>query len=122
MSFDSLLINIVTITRPTITYSYGVPTKTYTSVATGVKCSIQYRGGGGFGIGGGGALIPTAHGYEVVEGWIAAFKYGIDVNKDDRLTDERGRTFIVKSDPIDVTGRSHHIESQLAIEEEETEV
>lgn len=116
MSFKSLLVNTVDVSRPSVTYAKGVPTKTYASVATGVICNIQYlRGGvGGFGFG---SQHAAEQGYEIEEGWFAAFEYGANVSKDDMLVDEKGREFIVKSSPQDVVGRKHHIECNLAIVE-----
>lgn len=116
MSFHSLLVNTVTVSRPSVTYVKGVPTKSYASVVTELICNIQYmRGGvGGFGFG---SQHTTEHGYEIEEGWFGAFEYGANVRKDDLLTDEKGREFIVKSSPQDVVGRKHHVECALAIQE-----
>lgn len=118
MSFVGLLVNTASIDRPSITRVRGVQTKSYDPHIDGVICSIQYRMGGGLGSGGYGSLGATEHGYEVYEGWWGIFDMGVDILKDDRLTDERGRVFIVKSDPLDMTGRSHHQECVLAIVEE----
>lgn len=119
MSFLGLLVNKATILRPAVTYVKGVPTKTYTSVATNLACSIQYLSGGSyfFGLG---SQVPTEGGYETIEGWFGAFEYGANIQKDDKLVDEKSRIFIVKSVPVDVVGREHHIEAQLAIQEEDS--
>jgi len=118
VSFLGLLVNSVAVSRPTVAYSKGVATKTYTGVATNLACSIQYLSGGGyfFGLG---SQVPTEGGYEVIEGWFGAFEYGANIQKDDKLVDEKSRIFIVKSVPVDVVGREHHIEAQLAIQEED---
>jgi len=119
MSFLGLLVNTVSIYRPTVTYVKGVATKTYPGTATheSVACSIQFHRAGALGIGGG-SQQPTSHGYETIEGWWIGFDYGTDVLKDDKLMDERGRVFIVQTVPVDVTGRQHHIECFLSLQEE----
>ena len=112
VSYSSLLVNTCSVYRPTVTYTKGRANKAYgAAVATGVRCNIQWHSGG----------TDTQHareqGYTVIEGWFGFFEYGVDVQKDDRIVDEKGRSFIVKSVPVDVTGRKHHIESGLEIEE-----
>ena len=109
MSYSGLLINRATISRPTVTYTKGRAAKTYTSVATDVHCRIQYVTGED--------MYPKAQGYEYASGWNAFFEYGANVRKDDLLTDERSREFIVQSDPTDVTGMSHHPEVKLELVE-----
>ena len=118
MSLLSLLVNRVTVSRPTVTYVKGVSSKTFTEVTTDLPCSIQYLTGGGyfFGLG---SQVPTVSGYETIEGWFGAFEFGADIQKDDKIVDEQSRTFIIKSAPTDVVGRKHHIETQLALQEEE---
>ncbi len=118
MSFLGLLVNLVDGERPTIARTRGVEAKMYTATVSDLICSIQYRQGGALGSGGYGSLGATEHGYEVYEGWWGIFNHGEDIQKDDRLTDESGRVFIVKSDPLDMTGRGHHQECILAIVEE----
>jgi len=110
MSYTGLLVNLATISRPAVTYSKGrVSSKAYTIVDTKVPCNIQLIAKE--------ALTPYEHGYEDVEGWQAFFEYSVDLLKDDRIVDERGRTFIAQSAPIDVTGRKHHVEVKLEIQE-----
>uniref|UniRef100_A0A6M3M7X1 Head-tail joining protein n=1 Tax=viral metagenome TaxID=1070528 RepID=A0A6M3M7X1_9ZZZZ len=109
MSYSGLLENKISIFRPTVTYLKGRPTKTYVAGDTDVPCNIQYITGK--------ALTPAVHGYEDVEGWRIFFEYDADIQKDDKLTDERGRVFIVQSAPIDVTGRKHHIECLVDVQE-----
>ena len=115
MSFIGLLRNRVTIVRPSVTYTKGVPSKTYSSVDSNVRCSIQYVGAV---VEGFGSQQPTQHGYETSEGWWGAFIFGTDIQMDDRITDDLGRVFIVKSVPLDVAGREHHIECNLALQDE----
>ena len=111
MSYSALLINTVSISRPTVTYVKGEPTKAYAAVDAGVSCAIQWHKGGSD------TQYEKLRGYETVEGWFGFFEYGQDIQKDDRITDERSRLFIVSSSPVDVTGRSHHIEVGLEIQE-----
>jgi len=117
MSFTSLLVNKVSVYRPTTTYTKGVPSKDYPSTATAknVKCNIQ--AGSQYGIMGQGALVPKIHGYETEELYVVFFEYGSNVQKDDKVIDEKGRTFIVKTMPEDVSGRAHHVEALLGLEE-----
>ena len=107
MSYSGLLVNKVSVFRPTVTYLKGRPTKTYAASDTDVPCNIQYITGK--------ALTPTVHGYEDVEGWTAFFEFGANIQKDDGLIDEKGREFIIQSVPADVTGREHHMEVRLDI-------
>jgi len=110
MSFSGLLINRVTITRSSVAYAKGRPTKTYpTIVATGVPCRIQYVTKED--------IYPKTQGYEYASGWNSFFEYGVDLLKDDLLVDERSREFIAQSDPVDVTGMSHHVEVKLELVE-----
>lgn len=110
MSFSGLLINKVSVVRPTVTYTRGRPSKTYTdTVATGVPCRIQYVTKED--------IYPKDQGYEFASGWNAFFEYGANIRKDDQITDERGRVFIVQSSPTDVTGKSHHPEVKLQLVE-----
>jgi len=111
MSYSALLINIVSIFRPTVTYVKGEPTKTYVPVDTDVPCAIQWHKGGSD------TQQERIQGYETVEGWFGFFEYGLDIRKDDLITDERSREFVVVSTPEDVTGRYHHIEVGLEIVE-----
>ena len=110
MSFAGLLINTVTITRPTVAYTKGRPTKTYVAVDIGVPCRIQWVTKE--------EINPETRGYVMVGEWNAFFEHNIDPNflqKDDMIVDERGREFIVQSAPIDVTGMSHHVEAKLEL-------
>ncbi len=109
MSFIGLLINTVAITRPTATYVKGRSTKTYASVATGVKCRIQWVTRE--------EIYPKTQGYEYAGEWNVFFAYGVDLLKDDLLVCERGRKFIVQSAPIDVTGMKHHSEVKIELVE-----
>ncbi len=109
MSYSGLLINRATISRPTVTHTKGRAAKKYTPVATNVPCRIQYVIGED--------MYPKVQGYEYASGWNAFFEYGANVRKDDLLTDERSREFIVQSDPTDVTGMSHHPEVKLELVE-----
>lgn len=118
MSFTGLLVNTVSRERRTTTNTRGQPTVTWGTAVTGIKCSIQYMGSGGFGVGGMGSIQPLMQGLEVLEVWWGIFEYGASVAKGDRITDERSRVFMVKSDPQDMTGRRHHQECMLAIVEE----
>ena len=110
MSFLGLLINTVAITRPTVAYVKGRPTKTYASVTDGIACRIQWVTKE--------EINPRTQGYELVGEWNAFFDYGVNLRRDDLLTDERGREFIAQSAPIDVTGMSHHVECKLEIVEQ----
>jgi hypothetical protein len=112
MSFLGLLINTVSITRPTVAYVKGRSTKTYASVATGIACRIQWVTRE--------EIYPKVQGYEYAGEWNAFFDYNADssfLQKDDLLIDELGREFIVQSAPIDVTGLRHHVECKLEIQE-----
>lgn len=109
MSFSGLLINSVSITRPTVAYTKGRSTKTYTAVVEDVPCRIQWVTKE--------EMNPRTQGYEMVGEWNAFFEHGVNLRKDDMLTDERGREFIAQSVPIDVTGMSHHSEVKLEIVE-----
>lgn len=116
MSFAGLLINTVTVYRPTVSYTKGAATKTFVSVATGVKCNIQFSTGvAGYGQG---SIQVTTHGQETAEDYWAAFEHGADVQKGDKIVDEDGRSFIIVTAPIDVVGREHHIEAKLALDEQ----
>ena len=109
MSYSGLLINTCSVFRLTVTYTKGRSKKNYAPVPGTLKCRIQWHKGG----------TDTQHareqGYEVIEGWFGFFEYGANLQKDDGIIDERGREFIVKSVPVDVTGMKHHIESGLEI-------
>ena len=107
MSFESLLVNKVTISRPTVAYTDGVSSKAYTVLSTKTKCNIQWTSAKS-------ALNSLRKGFELKEGWNAFFKYAVNLKVDDKVEDEKGRTFIVKTDPEDVTGRKHHVEVVLA--------
>lgn len=111
MSYSGLLINTCNVFRPTVTYTKGRPSKAYAAGAVGIKCRIQWHKGG----------TDTQHarepGYTVIEGWFGFFEYGANIQKDDRIVDEKGRSFIIKSVPADVTGMKHHIECGLEIRE-----
>lgn len=109
MSYLGLLINTVSITRPTVAYTKGRSAKTYASVDTGVKCRIQYISGED--------MYPKVQGYEYASGWNGFFEYGVNLQKDDLIVDERSRSFIVQSNPTDVTGKSHHPEVKLELVE-----
>jgi hypothetical protein len=109
MSYSGLLINRVTITRPTATYTKGRSAKAYASVATDVHCRIQYVTGED--------MYPKVQGYEYASGWNGFFEYGVNIRKDDLIVDERSREFVVQSDPQDVTGMSHHVEAKLELQE-----
>lgn len=109
MSYSGLLVNKVSVFRPTVAYTKGRSTKTYTAGDTDVPCNIQYITGK--------ALTPMVQGYENVEGWTCFFEFDADILKDDKLTDEKGREFIVQSAPVDITGRKHHVEARLDIQE-----
>ena len=118
MSYSSLLVNTVTVERPTVTKVKGVQTKGYATVSTLTSCNIQYLSFGGMGAGSGAGVGATEHGYETVQSWFGAFEYETDIQKDDKITDELGRVFIVTAAPLDVVGRKHHIECALSIQEE----
>ena len=110
MSYSGLLINTCSVHRPSVAYTKGRPTKTYAAAhATGVQCRIQWHKGG----------TDTQHareqGFEVIEGWFGFFEYGAPILKDDMIVDDKGREFIIKSVPADVTGMKHHIECGLEI-------
>lgn len=109
MSYTGLLVNRVSVNRPSVSYTKGRSKKEYDLEATDVPCNIQYITGK--------ALTPTVHGYEDVEGWTCFFEFGANIQKDDSLMDEKGREFIVQSAPADVTGRKHHMEMRLDIQE-----
>ncbi len=109
MSFSGLLINTVTVTRPTVIYAKGRSSKSYVFVVTDIPCRIQYVTGED--------MYPKVQGYEYASGWNGFFEYGVNIRKDDQLVDERSREFIVQSDPIDVTGMSHHVEAKLELVE-----
>ena len=113
MSFSGLLINTVTIVRPSVahtTAAKGRATKVYTdTIAEDVPCRIQWVTKE--------EMNPRTQGYEMVGEWNAFFEYDVALRKDDQITDERGRVFIAQSAPIDVTGMSHHVECKLELVE-----
>ena len=110
MSYSGLLINRVKIERPLVAYVKGRPTKTHPDeIATDVHCRIQYIAKED--------IYPKTQGYELASGWNAFFEYGVNLVKDDLITDERSREFIAQSDPVDVTGMSHHVECKLELVE-----
>ncbi len=118
MGFLGLLINRCNVVRPSIATSYGTKDKTYNTGSpdvTGLICRIQFFSS--MAVTGGGSLEPTAHGYEVVEGYFGFFEFGANVLIDDLIVDEKGRQFIVVSVPLDVTGMKHHIEARLSLRE-----
>ena len=116
MSYDNLLVNKVSVYRPTVSYTKGRSTVTYPSSATSsnVPCNIQYLFGAGVS---GGTREVTAHGFETEGGWWGFFKYGASIQKDDKIVDENSRSFIVLSGPLDVVGRQHHQEVRLSVVE-----
>lgn len=110
MSYSGLLINRVTINRPSVAYTKGRATKTApTVIDTDVHCRIQYISGED--------MYPKVQGYEYASGWNGFFEYGVNLQKDDLIVDERSREFVVQSDPQDVTGMSHHVEAKLELQE-----
>ncbi len=110
MSFSGLLINTVTITRPSVAYTKGRSAKTYTNVvAEDVHCRIQWVTKE--------EINPRTQGYELVGEWNAFFENEVNLRKDDQLTDEIGRVFIAQSAPVDVTGKRHHVEAKLELVE-----
>jgi len=112
MSFSSGLVNTVSIYRPTTTFGVGGKSvKTYAEVDTGVACNIQAVNSQRDN------FSRDTGGYEFQSEWMAFFEYGIDIQKDDKIIDEKSRTFIVQSSPEDMVGRKHHIEVGLAKEE-----
>ena len=112
MSFSSGLVNTVSINRPTTTFGVGGKSvKTYAVVSTGTACNIQST------MSQKDNFSRDTGGYEFQSEWMAFFEYGIDIQKDDKIVDERSRTFIVQSAPEDMVGRMHHIEVGLAKEE-----
>ena len=107
MSYNSLLVNEVTITRPSVAYTDGVSTKSYTVINTKIKCNIQW-------ISSASSFDLQNKGFELTEGWVGFFKHAVNLRIDDKITDEKGRVFIVKTSPEDITGRKHHVECRLA--------
>lgn len=111
MSLEGLLVNSVSVYRPTTTYSKGVPTKSYSGspIVTGMPCNIQYIS----------AAITKQRerefGYVMAEGWYGFFLYGADIKEDDKIVGENGRSFIVKSTRLDTVGHRHHIECKLEL-------
>ena len=87
MSYDSLLVNTVCVYRPIITYSKGRSTVTYPTTAhcINLPCNIQFVFGSGVA---GGTREVTEHGFETVGGWWGFFKYGANIQKDDKIVDE----------------------------------
>jgi len=111
VSYSGLLINTCSIYRPTVTYTRGRPAKTYAVVATGVKCRIQWHKGGTD------IQSPREQGYEAIAGYFGFFEYGANIQKDDKIIDDRNREFIITSSPIDTAGYYHHVEAALKIQE-----
>ena len=107
MSYNSLLVNKVTISRPTVAYTDGVSTKSYSVISTSTKCNIQW-------ISAASSFDFQNKGFELNEGWVGFFKHAVNLKVDDKLSDEKGRIFIVKTSPEDTTGRKHHVECRLA--------
>jgi len=110
MSFEELLVNTVKIERPSQEYVDGVPTETFTTISAATKCNIQFiTSSKGF--------TPSETGDDIIEGWMAFFLYGVDIRMRDKITDELENIYIVQTSPHDVTGRRHHLEVKLEIEE-----
>ena len=116
MSYDSLLVNTVCVYRPIITYSKGRSTVTYPTTAhcINLPCNIQFVFGSGVA---GGTREVTEHGFETAGGWWGFFKYGANIQKDDKIVDEDGRCFVVLSAPLDIVGKGHHVEVRLSVVE-----
>ena len=114
MSYGSLLVNSVSIYRPTATYVKGRSTVTYVVCSVDIKCNIQFVFGSGVG---GGTRDVTEHGFETAGGWWGFFKYGVNIQKDDKIIDENNRCFIILSAPLDIVGKGHHVEVRLSVVE-----
>ena len=116
MSYDSLLVNEVDVYRPTVSYVKGRSTVTYPTTATAknIPCNIQFVFGGGVAAG---TREVTGHGFETEGGWIGFFKYGVNIQKDDKIVDENSRCFVILSAPLDVVGKGHHMEVRLSVME-----
>ena len=116
MSYDSLLVNAVSVYRPVASYSKGRSTVTYPTTAnySNIPCNIQFVLGAGVA---GGTRDVTEHGFETAGGWWGFFKYGASIQKDDKIVDENGRCFVVLSAPLDIVGKGHHVEVRLSVVE-----
>jgi len=116
MSYESLLVNTISVYRPTVSYTKGRSTVTYPTTATAknIHCNIQYVFGGGVAAG---TREVTGHGFETEGGWMGFFMLGANIQKDDKIVDEDGRSFIILSNPLDVVGRGHHMEVRLSVVE-----
>ena len=116
MSYDSLLVNSISVYRPVASYSKGRSTVTYPATAnySNIPCNIQFVLGAGVA---GGTREVTEHGFETAGGWWGFFKYGANILKDDKIIDEDGRCFVVLSVPLDIVGKGHHIEVRLSVVE-----
>ena len=116
MSYDSLLVNKISVYRPAATYSKGRSTVTYPTTAnySNIACNIQFVFGSGVG---GGTRDVTEHGFETAGGWWGFFMYGANIQKDDKIVDESGRVFILLSAPLDIVGKGHHVEVRLSVVE-----
>lgn len=118
MSYLELLINTCSVVRPSVAKSHGTSDKTYDTsspVAEGVPCRIQFFSS--MAVTGGGSLEPTPHGYETLEGYFGFFEFGVNIQLDDLIVDDKAREFIVVSVPLDVTGMKHHVECRLSLKE-----
>ena len=111
MSLEGLLVNSVSVYRPTTAYSKGVPTKSYALTASSIPCNIQYISAAAT------KQREREFGYVEAEGWYGFFLYGTDIDEDDKIVDENGRSFIIKTTRSDTVGRKHHIECRLEIQE-----
>ena len=113
MSFNSLLLNTVTIKRMTESIgSRGEMVVSWSTVETDVPCNIQ-------------KITTRINPRELSDGgeeetgeYVGFFKYDTDIRSKDRIVDEYNRTFEVLEGTIDIVGRKHHKECYLKIIEE----
>jgi hypothetical protein len=116
MSYRSLLKHTATVARETITYgSLGQSERTWTSVATSVRCLVQPKRWD---------FISQIRGEEETARYVGFFEYGVTLTAGDRVIVSNSNgveiaKFTVTHVPVDISGRMHHVEADLEFVDEQ---